>query len=471
MRDLRWATSVELRVLRFVSEWELLSRHERCLLLLSGGADSMAMLRLVSLCGRRMQLGLHLAALHIDYGLRGAASDRDRVLVERACTTAGVELTVRRAPPSVAGPGMQVRARDLRYQVAHELAREHRYTRILTAHNRDDQAETVLYRLVKYASPTALEGMPVRDAEVARPLLCLSAAEVREYCAVCGIAYGEDASNARPIYARNILRLQVLPELERINPRVTEGLAGAALLARGERELLDQLAADAWERVLASASGLAADAAGKAGGPVLDVAALQTEHPALRAACLRRFLRAVPGGRLLGDRRRVAAIERLVVGRGSGRVSLPGGWEAVRERDRVYLRPTGKHVCAPIAIEWPGSGVAMAEFCGARYRLALEPGARFQHTEAEAWIGLGTAPRLVTLRHPQRGERFAPFGAEGSTTVLQFLADRRAPRAARERALVVAVDGAVAWVGGRVAEAFRVSESTAMTLHIRREGR
>ena len=108
----------------------------------------------------------------------------------------------------------------------------------MTAHNRDDQAETILYRLAKYASPRGLAGMRPRDGDLARPLLCLGSGEIRDYCRAGGIEYGEDVTNAAPLYARNVLRLEVLPRLEALNPRVAETLAATAEQAAAEAEVL-----------------------------------------------------------------------------------------------------------------------------------------------------------------------------------------------------------------------------------------
>ena len=222
---------------------------ERALLLLSGGADSMALFALVRAADRRLGLGLALAALHVDYGLRGAESDRDRLIVERACAAAGVPLHVERLGGRLAGRDFQARARVQRYGRARQLAADHGYGVIVTAHNRDDQAETVLYRLAKYASPRALAGMRPRDGDLARPLLGVGATEIREYCRAAGVEYGDDATNAAPLYARNVLRLEAPPRLEELNPRFSETLAATAEQAAAEAEVLTAAASEARRRL------------------------------------------------------------------------------------------------------------------------------------------------------------------------------------------------------------------------------
>ena len=295
---------LQRRVADAIASTGALRPGERALLLLSGGADSMALLSLVSAADRRLGLGLRQAALHVDYGLRGADSDRDRRIVERACRDSGLVLHVERLRARLAGRDFQARAREQRYGLARELAARHGYDVIVTAHNRDDQAETVLYRLVKYASPRGLAGMRPREGDLARPLLSLGAVEIREYCRAAGIEYGEDVTNAAPLYARNVLRLEVLPRLEALNPRLAETLAAAAELAAAEADVLSAVSAGARERVV------------RPRGPgdlaAVDVTALAAEPPALRALVLHDLLREAMGGDALVERRLVEALLRLV---------------------------------------------------------------------------------------------------------------------------------------------------------------
>ena len=467
---------LQRRVAESVATSQTLRPGERALLMLSGGADSMALLSLVRAADRRLRLGLTLAALHVDYGLRGADSERDRQIVERACAAAGVPLHVERLAGRLAGRDFQARARAQRYGRARELAAEHGYDAIVTAHNRDDQAETVLYRLAKYASPRGLVGMRPRDGVLARPLLGVGAAEIREYCRAAGVEYGEDTTNAAPLYARNLLRLEVLPRLEELNPRISETLAATAEQAAAEAEVLAAAAAEARQRLEAPR--------GPADLAAVDVAALAAEPPALRALVLHDLLRRAMGGDALVERRLVEALLRLAERTDdAGRLDLGHGLEAVRARGVLRIRAlAAAHTCAPAALD--GKAVAAAGeagvgagFCGAVWRVRLLPGAVFDREAAqagEAFAGLDGPPRRVTLRHPRRGERFAPFGLGGETTLARHLAAARVPADRRPLAVVLDVDGRAAWVGGaapaRVAQSFWVAHSNALTLHVVQEG-
>jgi tRNA(Ile)-lysidine synthase len=465
---------LERRVAGFVERENVLRPAEHVLLMLSGGADSMALLALLPGVGARLGLQLRLSALHVDYGARGADSDRDREIVARGCAAAGVPLHVVRLGRRLSGAGFQARARALRYERAGELAAARGCDVVATAHNRDDQAETVLYRLTKYASPRGLAGMRPRERRLARPLLCLGAAEIREYCRTRGIEYGEDVTNARPVYARNALRLEVLPALARLNPRVAETLSDTAAMAAAEAD------------VLAAATAAAAARAAPPLAPgdlaALDIAALSAEAPALRALVLHDAAREALGGEALVERRVVEALLALCARRDdTGRTSIGRGLEAVRSGGVLRLRRRAPaHVCEPASVD--GAALAGGRGGGGRpppppggrsFRARLLDGSALERDPARVFVGLAGPPRRVTLRHPRPGERFAPLGLGGETTVARFLAGARAPAPERTRALVLAVDDAVAWVGftdidgarrGRVAQDFRVRESSPCTL-------
>ena len=463
---------LQRRVAAFVGDHRVLLPGERALLLLSGGADSMALLDLVRAVDDTLDLGLTLAALHVDYGMRGEDSARDRRIVTVACTAAGVPLHIVELGGKLRGGGFQARARAVRYERARELAAAG-HDVIVTAHNRDDQTETVIYRLAKYASPRGLVGMRPRDGEVARPLMCLGAAEIRMYCRARGITFGEDVTNTQRVYARNRIRLDVLPALAGLNPKVVETIAAGAEQAADEAEVLGAATDEALSRVLLppAAGDLAA----------VDIARLLLEPRAMQRLVLHELVRDALGGDALVERRVVLALLALIRRPDdAGRAVLRGGLEAVRGGGRLCLRRREPgHVCEPADVAIAdvaaagGEGLALV-WCGHRFRLRVEA-AGAARDPAHAYVALPSGARRATLRHPRRAERFAPLGLGAATTVARFLAAARVSPRARPRATVLDLDGAVAWVGydgrdgarlGRVAESFRVQESTASTLHV-----
>ena len=214
----------EARVLAWCEQAGLFAHGQRVAAAVSGGADSMALLRiLLALAGR---LGVEVSACHVNHKLRGAAADADEAFVRAACARLGVPLTVCRAGeeglPDASGG--EAGARALRYAC---FARLHGagIDRIATAHTVTDQAETLLFRLARGTGLHGAGGIrPARDFYV-RPLLCLTRAEVEAYCRAAGQEWVTDETNLSDAYARNRLRHDALPALRQANAGAERNLA------------------------------------------------------------------------------------------------------------------------------------------------------------------------------------------------------------------------------------------------------
>lgn len=234
-------TEVALRqVARFCEEERLFRRVGRVLVAVSGGPDSVAALLL--LLGLRERFGLEVVAAHFDHRLRpGSAEELERV--RRLCDERGVpfrsgEGDVRRAAAE-RGLGLEEAARTMRYQFLGFIAGKERADAIATGHTADDQAETVLLRVLRGTGVRGLRGMlpagPVPGASaqrLVRPLLCLSRAETAAVCAEAGVQPSIDPTNADLAFRRNRVRHEVLPALRAVAPGVDDALRGLAESAR-----------------------------------------------------------------------------------------------------------------------------------------------------------------------------------------------------------------------------------------------
>ena len=192
----------------------------------SGGLDSMVLVEAL----HRVGVEVHVA--HVNYHLRGEASDADQALVERWCAERGIPCDVLDAQVTSTAHGVQAEARKIRYAHFARLRaeasdRKGRPAYIVTAHHGDDQAETVLLHLMRSADPLALAAMPAVEAErgLLRPFLTLSRGDLTEACSAWNVVYREDASNAKPDYLRNRIRHEVLPLLDSLRPGTTAHVA------------------------------------------------------------------------------------------------------------------------------------------------------------------------------------------------------------------------------------------------------
>lgn len=236
-----------------------ISAGDRICVAVSGGADSTALLlALFELNGNaRSSLGCVLTAVHVHHGLRGAEADADEAFVSKLCERMDIPFRSFRVDTAARqashGEGLEEAARELRYKVFRELLESGKVDMIATAHTLDDQAETVIMKLLRGSWTGGLSGIaPVLDADAAarrtsgggasaapsskgrivRPLLCATRSEVEAFLAARSQPWREDATNGDMALTRNRVRRELMPQLRSFNPRVDEALANLAVLAR-----------------------------------------------------------------------------------------------------------------------------------------------------------------------------------------------------------------------------------------------
>ena len=277
--------------------------------MLSGGRDSVCLLDLAV----RARGAEAVRVLHVNYGLREEA-DEDASFCAQMCERLGVALELERPQrPDDAG-NLQAWARTVRYSAAARVAEPTGAT-IVTGHTADDQVETILYRLASSPSRRALLGMRPRDGRLARPLLGTTRAETTAYCEERGLPWSDDASNEEADYKRNLVRRDLVPQLEKVHPAAKENVLRTAALLREEAELLDSLV----DAELAGGEGVEPGS--------IRHARFAELHPALRRLVLQRLADQAAGRPVAGAARFAEQVAGLH--RGGSVLDLGGGVRAV----------------------------------------------------------------------------------------------------------------------------------------------
>ena len=210
----------------------------------SGGADSMCMLSI--LCKIAPSADIKVAAAHFNHHLRGNEALRDEMFVRRFCEEAGIEFFSGEADVKALsvsrGIGIEEAARDARYSFLENTALENNFSRIMTAHNADDNLETIILNLARGSGSRGLAGIPPRRGIIARPVLILTRAEIEAYMCEDNLPFVMDSTNLSTDYSRNKVRHSVLPVLRELNPAAAENSLKASRLLREDDDYLNTLA-------------------------------------------------------------------------------------------------------------------------------------------------------------------------------------------------------------------------------------
>ncbi len=409
----------------------------------SGGADSVAMLSaLVELRGR---FGYRLAAAHLNHRMRAAESDRDERFVRELCAQLGVELIVGRAGGlAPGGPNLEERAREARHAFLVRTADERGASHIALAHHADDQAETVLMRLLRGTGASGLAAMAERGpGRIIRPMLTLGRAAILAYLDAGGLGHIEDSSNQSPSFLRNRVRRELLPMLER---EYAPGISRRLVELAGEMRSLDELATSTGADEL--------NAALTAGG-ALDLTRFASLHPAVQAAMLRLFVERRVGSLRRFARAHVESLRRLCLGGPpNGLASLPGGWRAIREYHLLRIVHDARRRAEParhFEVELLPSGTTIVEAAGFAFdgETLARCDARMPASPFAALFDvakLGVEPLMV--RNFVAGDRIAPIGIAGTRKVKDVFIDRKLSRARRAVYPIVTLGGEIAWLPG-----------------------
>lgn len=205
----------------------------------SGGVDSTALLDL--LVRAAGILHLRVGVVHVDHGIRGEVSRKDAFFVSEHCARLGLPCHLYQLGMSAHAPNIEEQARTGRYEAVSRCMRDHGYSSAATGHTMDDQAETLLYRLIRGSGIRGLAGMDYCVDGLIRPLLSFTRVQIEEYANARNIPHVEDSTNLNTALARNFIRLEIIPSMKKINPLVVKSISRLSEIAREEGELIERL--------------------------------------------------------------------------------------------------------------------------------------------------------------------------------------------------------------------------------------
>jgi tRNA(Ile)-lysidine synthase len=421
---------------------------------LSGGADSVALLR--ALAERKPELGLVLHAAHLHHGLRGAEADEDLEFARSLAATLGVPFHEARvdtaAEARAKSQTIEEAARHLRYDWFRRLLASGEVDAVATAHMLDDQAETVLAKFLRGAWTEGLSGIhPVLEfpeGRILRPLLGATRVQVEAYLGELGQSWREDSSNRHLTFTRNRIRHELLPHLETWNPRLREHLAGMAVLARDEETFWQaEIAKIAPQLIL---PGRPVRGGGRAAGDglAIDAARLTALLPALQRRLLRYAAEQLgtgvdPFGLDFDSTEKLRVL--ALAGRAGQKLELAGGLRAERRPRELRLSIVPISTSARSSESVPEyrltvPGEVRAEGFGIRMRVDV---ARSQQNGANS-----EPEQTACLRNWKAGDRVRLRYSGGPRKVKEVLERMKVTGSARAVWPVLELGGRIVWMRG-----------------------
>lgn len=465
------------RIYQTICQYHMISPGDRVIAGVSGGADSVCLLR--ALAGYREQVPFTLFVVHVEHGIRGEESLADAAFVKGLCETLAVPFYMEAVDVTAYAREhrmtVEEAGRSVRYDCFEKLRKELGAERIAVAHNQNDQAETVLWNLVRGSGLKGLGGIrPVRD-RIIRPLLFLGRPEIETILKDLGQPWRTDRTNLETDYTRNRLRREILPQLEKnLNHQALQHIAQAAMRLQEAQQYIEKQA----EKSARGSIEIRKD-----GSVLLLLDAYERQEELLQKELLKRALEEVSEGNGRKDigsvhLQQLAELAEKDCGR---ETQLPGGIRAVRENGCIHFwkcaapRQKGKEKNAEdeICSVEPGMDAVLE---GRRIKTAVfENSPRLlseiqQENKCTKWISYDTIYSNVCLRTRRSGDYLIVNAQGGRKKLKDYLIDQKIPKEEREKLWLLADGSHILWVvGWRISEAAKVKQDTQKVLKIQIE--
>jgi tRNA(Ile)-lysidine synthase len=454
------------KVLKAVRQHGMLAYGDRIVVAVSGGPDSLVLLH--TLLALREKYDLTLTVAHLDHSLR-PESKEDARFVKEVAKSLGVASYSKRV--DVAGfckrkrRSLEEGAREVRYAFLEGVAQKARASKIALGHTMDDQAETVLMRMIRGAGSKGLEGIPPVRGKIIRPLIGVKRKEIIEFLGQHKLPYLTDPTNWAPRFLRNRIRLRLIPLLEKeYNPRITETLARTGQLLASE-QVKETSGEQAWVRAVSERG------RGRTTKIVLDLSKVLGYNKMLRRKAVREAVK-----RIRGDLRGIGfvhteSILALAEGRVGGEVELPGGFRAKKAYGEIVFekdlppapaRPFTLSVAVPGVTKLPGGSLKTS-----LHPIIKAPRAWRKMDGRVAWFDLERVHLPLNVRSRKEGDRFWPLGLPGLKRLKEVLIDDKVPREERDRLPLLADREGILWiVGHRITEKAKLRPQTKKALKV-----
>jgi len=451
---------------KIIAEYRMFSPGEKVLVGLSGGPDSVCLLYLLNSLSK--EYGLKLFIAHLNHGLRGRESDGD----EKFCKELGERLEIpvfsKKIKLSELGGSSENTARKERFKFFLEEACQCGAKKIALAHTADDQAETVLMRIVRGAGVDGLSGIPptrnMGDVTIIRPLLSVRKDEILKFLKGKGIEYRTDRTNKESVYFRNKVRNKLLPELEKYNPSINDSLRNIGEISALANDFIGNSALREFKKCAVVSDRGVRIQADRIGGL----------HPIIVREIIRMSAESVGEGLCLNSAQIEDVVNLLKNTEGTKRVILGKDIFTAREyNELVFCRETAKSAGFRLGLPVPGK----TDIPNTEIVVACEVGSRSDplpyedRNLFEVGVDCDKIQRPIVVRSREKGDKMRPIGLKGTKKLQDIFVDLKIPEKDRDKIPIFVSRDEIFWIPGyRIGERFKVDRDTKRVLLITVKG-
>ena len=454
-----------------IEENHLLDGGEKIIVAVSGGPDSVALLKVLEMLSDEYNLTLIVA--HINHGLREESTDEEEFVREIAagmgfafeCRSFDIRSLIKGT-----GKCIEEMSRKVRYDFLDDLANKHGAQKIALGHNSNDQTETVLMNFLRGSGPTGLKGMlPFRDSLYIRPLLCVTRNEIISFLEFHGLPFVTDSSNTDPAYLRNRIRHSLIPELKaRYNPKLEESMTRMAEIMRVEDDYMKSVAS----KILSEWGTSAIH-----GEISISIPDLIKYHQAIQRRIVKHLLvRLTTNNQGIGHIHVKAALDLVYSDRPGASVNLPGNIVVRREYNALLFVKRGRDEeeiprerCNDLRYEvtLPGT-VEMAELGKMMVFEFVESPIDIKSDNRDtAFMDYDRISPPLVIRTVMAGDRIQPLGMRGMKKIKSVFIDEKIPWRHRKEIPLLLDQEAVLWIVGlRLSERVKITEKTRQILKV-----
>ena len=459
------------RVMDCIYKYKMIAECDAVLIGISGGIDSITLLYSLYFLSDKLKCSLIVA--HANHGLRGEQSDREAEFVRKIADELKLPFVIEKIDVlgymGEKGLSKQAAARELRYDFFERAAKNTSANKIALGHNADDQAETVLMRLLRGSGASGIAGMRAVRDKIIRPLIEIKRDEITEFVKEKRLRYVEDPSNLEPYYLRNKIRLNLIPLLkEEYNPNIVDTLRETAEIIRDEDEFLESYCSTILSDIIQSKGNEAIE---------IDVLKLKNFHIAIKRRIIRIVLKMLKGDLLKISVVHVKEILNSINKGFSGKsLNLPDGICVLYEYDKLKLFREAEveeeaEVRFDIPLKIPGETILSAP----EYKFIAEiispvdfAAAGFSlRNKFTAFFDMDKLKGALRFSNRVNDDIFHPFGMKGSKKLKEFFIDEKIPRRERDSIPLIVSGDIILWiVGERTADYGKVDKDTKRILKI-----